>query len=64
MWSHCRKWARLSSKPHAGNNACTLAPHRRLKARLAQTEAVFVAELNRITLADMAPGERAQTPKA
>jgi Rrf2 family nitric oxide-sensitive transcriptional repressor len=33
-------------------NACTLTPHCRLKARLAQAEAAFVADLNRGTLAD------------
>lgn len=35
-----------------GGAACTLTPHCRLKARLAQAEAAFVADLNRSTLAD------------
>ena len=35
-----------------GGAACTLAPHCRLKARLAQAEAAFVADLNRSNLAD------------
>jgi len=32
--------------------ACTLTPNCRLKARLAQAEASFIADLNRATLAD------------
>lgn len=35
-----------------GGNACTLTPHCLLKARLAQAEAAFIADLNRSTLAD------------
>lgn len=35
-----------------GGNACTLAPHCRLKTRLAHAEAAFLADLNRSTLAD------------
>lgn len=35
-----------------GGAACTLTPHCRLKARLAQAEASFMADLNRSTLAD------------
>lgn len=33
-------------------NACTLTPRCRLKARLFQAEAAFIADLNRSTLAD------------
>jgi len=36
----------------ASGNACTLTPQCRLKARLAQAEAAFVADLNHSTLAD------------
>ncbi|EKE69310.1 Rrf2 family transcriptional regulator [Celeribacter baekdonensis] len=36
----------------ASGNACTLTPQCRLKARLAQAETAFVADLNRSTLAD------------
>ncbi len=35
-----------------GGAACTLTPHCRLKNRLAQAEASFIADLNRSTLAD------------
>ncbi|SFM32814.1 Rrf2 family transcriptional regulator [Shimia aestuarii] len=35
-----------------GGAACTLTPHCRLKARLAQAEASFIADLNQSTLAD------------
>ncbi|WP_170381845.1 Rrf2 family transcriptional regulator [Ruegeria atlantica] len=35
-----------------GGAACTLTPNCRLKARLAQAEASFLADLNRSTLAD------------
>lgn len=35
-----------------GNNACTLIPGCRLKARLAHAEAAFLADLNASTLAD------------
>ncbi|MCE8515232.1 Rrf2 family transcriptional regulator [Ruegeria pomeroyi] len=35
-----------------GGAACTLTPHCRLKGRLAQAEAAFIADLNRSTLAD------------
>jgi len=35
-------------------NACTLTPHCRLKARLAQAEGAFIADLNRSTLAECA----------
>lgn len=35
-----------------GGAACTLTPHCRLKSRLSQAEAAFIAELNRSTLAD------------
>lgn len=35
-----------------GGAACTLTPRCRLKARLAEAEAAFVADLNRSTLAD------------
>ena len=36
----------------ARGNTCTLTPHCRLKARLAQAEAAFIDELNTNTLAD------------
>lgn len=36
----------------ASGNACTLTPRCRLKSRLAQAEAAFIADLNRSTLAD------------
>ncbi|MDK3073628.1 Rrf2 family transcriptional regulator [Sedimentitalea sp. JM2-8] len=35
-----------------GGVACTLTPHCRLKARLADAEAAFLADLNRSSLAD------------
>jgi len=38
----------------SSGNACTLTPRCRLKARLAQAEAAFIADLNHSTLADCA----------
>ncbi len=35
-----------------GGAACTLTPHCRLKSRLAEAEAAFIADLNQSTLAD------------
>jgi len=35
-----------------GGAACTLTPHCRLKSRLSQAEAAFIADLNHSTLAD------------
>lgn len=35
-----------------GGSPCTLKPHCRLKSRLAEAEAAFIADLNRSTLAD------------
>ena len=36
----------------AGGGTCTLTPHCRLRGRLAEAEAAFIADLNRGTLAD------------
>lgn len=47
-----------------GGAACTLTPNCRLKARLAQAEAAFIADLDRSTLADCVYRPRSILPDA